>query len=359
MDLQNNRPYYRAFYDFGTAFLTPLLSVYIRSLLEQLEDRIPVCLAREGWLIQAALNTLSEQKLINLSKAPVYLKVSRLLLFRCLLSHPISWPIALSSTFDGNLEVLLRDRFGLRMYEYNRICSAAELKKFIKLPRDQEVIEQLFKKNIDVLRDISHDSSLALVNYLNSIGLMQSKSPLCFLDLGYSGTIQKLLTYILEQDTDGLYFIALNPGIHEISKYKAKMRGVFKEDIRFGKGDYFLDRSIFMECLFTCGEGSVIDISESPNKTFNFYYGHNTSSQYFFQDLQAIFDGAIDGLIDVFKRGYHYSIAEVDELMVSFLRSPDALPNALYSLFNIDNTMNGKGMLNSKDYFMPQEMVIK
>lgn len=72
---------YVALKEFGASFLGPLLTVYVKEVEKHSKGKIPVCFTREGWLLHQLLSQLSHEQLITLDHPPVYLKLSRTLLF--------------------------------------------------------------------------------------------------------------------------------------------------------------------------------------------------------------------------------------------------------------------------------------
>ena len=49
---------YTALREFGSAFLGPALTVYARAVEKEAPGKLPVCLAREGWLLHQLLTHL-------------------------------------------------------------------------------------------------------------------------------------------------------------------------------------------------------------------------------------------------------------------------------------------------------------
>ncbi|WP_019936146.1 hypothetical protein [Oceanimonas smirnovii] len=345
-----HNPAYTACKEFGYTFLAPMLTHYVRALNNKVNNHIPVCLAREGWLFKQLLNELAKNNLINTSIPPVYLKVSRTLLFRALLGHPEILPVALKSNYQGSITSLLNSRFGLQLFEIEQILSKSEMDITVNLPDDIEEVTSFFTLHSKKLKELSYPTLKSVKNYFNSLGLKSDSQPL-LLDVGYSGTIQKLITLILQRDTSGFYFIATNPGITRVGNSNASMQGVLKENVALGDGYHLLDRSLFIECLLTAPHGQVVDIRENSDGSFQFFYGRRAGTQRQFQDLQAVHEGALEGVVFALKNNISYSVTEIENLYHAFLKSRNAIPQALWHLFSADDDISGNGIVNPLDLF--------
>lgn len=343
-------PTYLTCREFGAAFLTPMLTRYVRALEDQEAPFVPVCLAREGWLLYQLLVHLQEDGLIRLSTPPVYLRVSRTLLFRTLLGDAELWPIALKGKYEGTVAQLLGGRFGLQQNEYLSVFPQKLLQREITLPDDLEQLMGEFAVVGARLRPLATATYQGVMAYLEAQGLTRGAVPM-LLDVGYSGTIQTLLTQLLQRDTRGLYFIASNPGISVVRGHEAHMQGVFKEGVSMGDGYHMLDRSLFMECLLTAPHGQVVDIRQGQDRQFRFYYGRKASTQRHYQDLAAVHEGAKDGVVHALRHGIDYSIQEIEQMYSAFLMSRNALPQGVWHLFSADDDISGNGVVNPLDLF--------
>ncbi|MEW6133720.1 MAG: HAD family hydrolase [Pseudomonadota bacterium] len=343
-------PTYLTCREFGAAFLTPMLTRYVRALAGQPGPFVPVCLAREGWLLQQLLERLQRERLIELEHPPVYLQVSRTLLFRTFLGERELWPLALKGKYEGSAANLLSGRFGFQPYEYEQVLPQKLLKQEVKLPDDlDELADELGRYSAELMPLVEPTYS-GFRAYLDSLGLAGGATPM-LLDVGYAGTIQQLLTRLLQRDTRGLYFIASNPGLTEVAGHGAHMQGVLKEGVSMGDGYHMLDRSLFMECLLTAPHGQVVDIRQEQDKGFRFYYGRKAGTQRHFQDLEAAHHGAIDGVVHALRHDIDYTVAEIEQLYQAFLGTRNALPPGIWHLFSADDDISGNGVVNPLDLF--------
>ncbi|MDN3526615.1 hypothetical protein QWY79_15190 [Halomonas sabkhae] len=344
---------YTALYEFGGAFLGPSLTTYARAVekASQGQNTLPVCLAREGWLLYRLLDRLQAARLIDLPTPPVYLKVSRTLLFRAMLGDPDVMDMALSTEFTGTVVDLLMKRFGFQLNETYK-CLPAEILSFeMVLPDHKERVLKWFEPHYARLRSHVAQTRQALLDYFTNTGLATEGVTPLMLDLGYGGTIQKLCTRLLEKDTRGLYYIAKKAGEHDVEGHQASMSGVFREGINWQENYTMLERSLLLECLMTAPHGQVVDLKENADGEMMFFYGREAASQRYYQDLEAILDGAIDTAIYNLRHGIHYTHQEVEALFEVYAKRPGALPKAVWHLFTADDDISGNGIVNPLQIF--------
>lgn len=342
---------YQGLYEFGAMFLGPILSVYAREVEKQAGDRLPVCLAREGWLFHKLLTELQREELIALCEKPVYLKVSRTVLMRSLLGDPSSWPLAFSSEFQGSVLHLLMRRFALQLHEAFTTLPQELLNFNVKLPEQANVLIKWLTPHLDRLHKVAEPTKRGVQSSLERAGLASPKKKPMMLDIGYSGTIQKLLTVHLQKDTFGLYFVSVKAGEHKIGQHTAKMRGVFREDVAWNEKYPLLDRSLLLESLMTAPHGQVIDVREETDGKIVYFYGRQTASQRHYQDLDVIFCGAINEVKRLFRKQIFYSIDEVESLYSVFSGTRGAIPKQVWHLFGIDDEFSGNGIMNPLEFF--------
>ncbi|MGQ0335423.1 hypothetical protein [Halomonas elongata] len=336
--------------EFGASFLGPSLTTYVREVEQQAKGKLPVCLAREGWLIHKLLTHLSEQKLIQLDYEPVYLKLSRTLLFRAMLGEPLTYTVALKMDFKGTVLDLLMKRFGLQMHEVFA-CIPSEVLGFgVSLPDNADEVREWLKPHDQRLQQQVEPTRRAVEHYFRSQGLDGDPVPL-MLDVGYSGSIQKLCTRFLERDTEGLYFIATKPGKQTIGENTAQLTGVFREGVNWQENYTMLERSLLLECMMTAPHGQVVDVREAQDGEFIFFHGREASSQRYYQNLHAVLEGAIESVTEALRNDVTYTKEEVEALFEVFSTRPGAIPQAAWHLFTADDDITGNGMVTPLQIF--------
>ncbi|WP_251978358.1 hypothetical protein [Salinicola avicenniae] len=341
----------RALHEFGATFLGPALHVYAESIEAESNGHLPVCLAREGWCFHRLLSRLQRESSIDLENTPVYLRVSRTLLFRAMLGSPVIMPMALSNEFAGSILDLMRKRFGLQLHEIFSALPIELLRFNCELPKDQALVYEWLSPHLKALESLVSPTRKALIAYLRRSGLMDEEKRPLMLDLGYSGTIQKILTHVLERDTAGLYFIATKPGETEVGDHQALLKGVFHEGVGWRSGCTMLDRSLLFECLLTAPHGQMVDIRQKSSGEFEYFYGREAATQRHFQDLKTVFDGAIDHVIRCRHHGVTYSRTDVQDLYEVFATKPNCIPHDVWHLFSVDDDITGNGIVNPMQMF--------
>lgn len=345
------RSSYTALYEFGYSFLSPIMNHYVRKIAEYSIEQRPVCLAREGWLFFELINRVREKKLLNIRHEPVYLKVSRTLLFRSMLGDLEVWQLALENKFKGNVLDLMIKRFGLQLHEAYEILPAELLSFKVALPEEKDKVVQWLTPHKSRMQDHVEPTRRALFEYLSrTLAGEEHLTPL-MLDLGYAGTIQKIITRIIKRDTSGLYFIANKSGNTQVAGQIANMRGVFKEDISWSQGYLMLERSLLLESLVTAPHGQVSDIRLRSDGNFDFFYGRSAAPQRYAQDLEAIMKGAIAGVEEGLTKNIEYNPEEIEALYAGFALSPSAIPKAAFHLFSIDDDFSGLGIISPAQLF--------
>ncbi len=342
---------YTALREFGSAFLGPALTVYARAVEKEAPGKLPVCLAREGWLLHQLLTHLYDEGLIHLDRPPVYLKVSRTLLFRAMLGEAATWDIALKMEFEGTVLELLMKRFGLQMHEAYAAMPPEVLGFTLSLPDQMDEVREWLTPHAERLKQQVASTREATYSYFQDQGLTQEAVVPLMLDVGYSGSIQKLCTRFLQCDTAGLYFVATKPGQQSLGDQVASIKGVFREGVAWKENYTLLERSLLLECMMTAPHGQVVDIRQSQDGDYLFFYGREASSQRYYQNLEAVLEGARDAVTEALRNKVTYSVGEVEALYEVFATRRGAIPQAVWHLFTADDDITGNGMVNPLQIF--------
>ncbi|WP_196137738.1 HAD family hydrolase [Aliikangiella sp. G2MR2-5] len=340
--------------EFGYNFLGPILSEYFFRVFENLEKEHEIfCLAREGYFFKKIIDQLKSEELIDEKVKAKYLTVSRAALFRFCVADANTWAYSLSPKFKGSFSSLLHFRYAISEQDVNAIVSAQDQEVEIVLPDDMFIAEELLRKYQAQFQEVVKKSLNAYKSYLEDIGFMGSNSPVV-LDIGYSGTIQKLLCHMTSKDISGFYFIASKPGVHAIGDCKATMKGLFHEGIKIGDGHIMLDRSLFIESLLTAPNGQLIDVEFNhlpDGEKYNFYYGAQASTQKNFFLLESVMKGAIKAVIENFRFNVRFNAQELDHIFEPYVTKPLVMPGGVKHLFEIDDAISGNGNISSKQLF--------
>jgi len=337
--------------EFGYNFLGPFLSTYITSVcqkINQMPNDVKVFhLAREGYAIKQAFSIVDRN-----TTSSEYLYVSRTFLFRITLDLESSWQFSVKHGFSGSMAEFFKARYAFTQQQLDSILSIEESEVEINLPEDYADVCELLNKKREVISNLISSTRNTYLEYLASINFTDSEITPVVLDVGYSGTIQKLLTILTNRDVSGIYMITTQSGSEKINHNTAHIHHVFKTDVKMGGGYKVLDRSMFLEALLTAPNGQFVDIIKNKsNSEFHFCFGRRTYTQENFNDLDMLLSGALDCVKDCHTRGLTYSTTELETLFEAYVSQRNLLPRATWPLFVLDDAVSGQGNLNPLDFF--------
>ncbi|MFT8663106.1 hypothetical protein [Zymomonas mobilis] len=344
----SNKPSYQQLMDFGYSFLGPIIGTYLQNVENKYKNFTPICLAREGWSFFYIINKLQKSGFLNNLKHPIYLKVSRGFLLKCLSGDITIWEKIFSNNFSGTLSDFLINRL---CFTYNDICMCFDKKLLslkINLPEDRDKLKNIFYSHLDFFSRKSSDTLSSFKTYINTLKVFNNNQNV-MLDIGYSGTIQSLLTSILDKDTYGEYFVTTAPNKQYINKNCIHINGSFAENVSWGNGCLMLDRSLILESILTAPHGQIRDIYITQDNKIEFMYGNNVNSQIFFQDLLGIIDGAYSCIYETFSNNIRYNLDEIHNIFNIFTKY--SIPENLSHLFDVDDSFSGNAILNAKRFY--------
>ncbi|MDO6548895.1 HAD family hydrolase [Pseudoalteromonas carrageenovora] len=336
---------------FGSTFMGPTLSFFSQQLVENTTQNTPLFfLSREGYWLEKAF----KQFLLgsNKKQSSCYLLASRAFLFKLLLGNSQSYAYSLKGDFKGSFYDLMRTRFLLSNSEIEDIFSNEIRSRYVELTANKKSIIEVLANHKKAIDKVIAPTKCAYLSYLEAMGV-NKQSTLHLVDLGYSGTIQALLSILLNKDTYGHYLIASNPGMHTIEGCKATMKGYLKEGVKIGEGYLPLDRSMFLESLLTAPNGQFRDIKLNifDQSKFDFYYGRKVASQRYFYELEQIMAGALNYCFHTGKHQLAFTSHELELLLNSYMGKPNMIPKCTTHIFDIDDDVTGNGTVNALQFF--------
>ena len=332
--------------EFGYHFLGPMCSEYFFGFKDLTPGSPLFFLAREGYFLRKIYLQLLEQKLLP-AHPNQYLICSRASLFKFNMGNPETWELALSSTFQGSLAELLEGRFAMAPDKISDIFSQKELKETLQLPLQKDKTIKIFRSKQENLQKTVEPSLKAYLQHLRDVGFMDNSSPPILLDIGYSGTMQKLLSLITNLPTEGYYFIASQSGDQQINDVPLKMKGAILENVRFGEGHPLLENSLNLECLMTSPEGQMKDcrrIKASDGLLRpGFGFGPKSRAQESFFMIEAVMEGTLEHVEHAFIHNIRYSTDDIVEMYELHLSNLHLFPSNLMPLFELDDAISGRG----------------
>ncbi|MEP1553270.1 MAG: HAD family hydrolase [Paraglaciecola sp.] len=336
--------------EFGYNFLGPVLTAYmdeVHNKVAALESVKVFHLAREGHVLKQAF-AIGNQNNIDSE----YLMVSRTFLFRIMADIENSWELSVKHKYEGTLADFFHARFSFSHDEIAHILPANIRDEDISLPADFARVCEILTEQQSLISKITQPVRDIYLRYLDTVGFTDQHLTPVVTDVGYSGTIQKLLCLLVGRDVSGIYMIATKAGRLAIEDYTATIDYVFKSDVKMGEGYTMLDRSMFLEALLTAPNGQFVDILEDENtKGFHFCYGKRTHTQECFVDLNTLHNGALECMQSAANNNFSFTPSEVEVLFESYVTQRNLLPRSSWPLFVLDDAISGEGNLNPLDFF--------
>ncbi|HIF9133617.1 TPA: hypothetical protein ACX6QB_001924 [Photobacterium damselae] len=322
--------------EFGYNFLGPLGCFLSQEIYQNVSNNEKVFfLAREGYFLNNFFSKWLENKGRYLEHD--YLTVSRSFLFKIGLINKKTLDISLNCSFSGTVKSLFENRFSLSQDEIHKIFKMDQNKN-ICLPKDIEYVKKIIYKNeIDIKKIIKPKYDL-YSKYLDDKGFF--KEEISVVDIGYNGTIQKLLSLLYSKNINGHYLITHKDEKNDIGGLRTNITGYLKTDVKFGDGYVPLDRSIIIESLLTAPVGQLVDID-----TDGFKYGRKVTVQSSRQDLDVIFDGGY--MLAEEKNRSEYTKKDLETILNSYLINLNIIPKQAMHLFDIDDDISGFGTINA------------
>lgn len=339
--------------DLGAALFGPLLLCYYVWLRRELASRAVeklFFLAREGYFLIDIFRALQANGHIP-NIASEYLPVSRSLLFKALLCEPDAVELALEHYYSGSLEDLLRDRFVLSPVELEQLVYTRS--KSIELPAQKDVFMAFYRRNEELLKPIGSRCKSNYLAFLQAVGATNGEQ-LNVVDVGYSGTIQKLLARILEKKSSvGFYFVTTRSEYETPEGQLGSLRGCFASETRFGEGCALLDKSIFLESVLSAPTGQLQDI-DCVDDNFTFVYGPTNKSQDSFHVLTAMMQGAEAFVLDEAPAAMQWTDAELDRASqqavvfyaLQVKNGMEVIPSCVRDNLAVDDRISGNGTLD-------------
>jgi len=339
---------YEDLFDFGYSFYGPVLGVffeYLNTYVKENDVKKLHFLSREGYFLKEIYDTLVKKGKVKQVETEYFL-VSRAFLFRLLLKDRKNLALALKSNYKGTLEELLKHRYALNNKEIQEIgFSKEELETIITLPDVDQKTENLLKSKLENhnIKTVE-DSYLAYEEYLKQINFINEENP-TIVDLGYAGTIQKILSKLFKKDINGVYFMHSNKSEEiKIDDNICKFKASFKSPVKFGEGYALLEKSLVLEGLLTAPFGQLRDMMLINNK-IKTIHGVNTVSQKKFQYLQTMINGATEFIIDM--NNANVSLCEHQkEIEKVFDVRCSHISNEILELIELDDNISGYNIVS-------------
>jgi len=331
--------------NYVNVLLAPIVYYYVQSLASdaEMQQSKKLFLSREGYFLQKAFGVLSNHK-------SNYFLASRSFLLRITLHNYESLKLAVKPDFTGTLEDFL-----LKKYKFSRsqVCLLASSKELRISSQDKEYREEFVRvlaSRSPTIEEITSHERQQYLSYLERGAFFHGDSVIC--DLGYSGTIQKLISLLLNKDTKGAYLICSKSGSHDLGVCKATMKGYLKNGVALKEGYLPLDRSMFMECLLTSPNGQFNGVWQDSKKQFQYIFGVHAETQKNFSLVSSAIESLFNTLRLYCEKDIRFSAQEVESVYAALVANSKILLSPSMSKFlSIDDDMAGLGLVRPTEVF--------
>ncbi|MEM3432970.1 MAG: rhamnan synthesis F family protein [Candidatus Methanomethyliaceae archaeon] len=284
------------------SFLTWLIRVALEDGVKDLKF-----ITREGYFLSKAYDTFLNHKSFkavakDFPKGSYFICSRRAVVFAALRTEQ-----DINNLLERHFNNTLRYFFTKRLQVENITAIEKRLGKetldsLIILPRDYDKVYRYIVQVFDILVQQAERERDALLRYCREQGLKPSIK-VGLVDLGYSGTIQKTLSSLLNAPLVGYYFVT-DEGARSLRERGLMSRACFGEYVSYRiPNNPFKEYSLTLEAVFTGPSGQLIKFEQTANGITPIY-GELGISQNKFVTVSKIQEGIlgfIQELLDLFE----------------------------------------------------------
>jgi hypothetical protein len=246
--------------------------------------------SREGYLLRRGYDLYVRHLGQRIGINSCYLKTSRTLLSRLILSKGQSVRLLSNTSYSGSLIDCCINRYQIPDDVLRQHISPY-------LNTDQELTHESLQKLSEIYSKTDY-ARTELTKYTQYLGSLRfaSEKPAVIADIGYKGSIQDFLSYLFAVNINGYYLIT-SESAHTPSKLctTSTKSGLVLQGADW-ESEPLLRASLVLEALLAAPHGSVIGIN--PNRPgFEFVYGESTYGREDYSRILRIFSSAMNYVI--------------------------------------------------------------
>ena len=340
--------------EIGFKFFGPIIAPYSLWFIEKIQcyqNAKVLLFSREGYHFSHLFKKTLELYNITNNKDFTYLPISRSFIFHIMADVPSYYREFVKHPFRGTIGSFLRFRLCIeRPREIVHDLLLLDIP--ISLPEDSEAVLSFLYDHATELKAATEKSRTLYTDYLRATGILGVDFFICT-DIGFSGTIQNALSCFLNAASDGYYLFKSSNFTSARPSLNIRGYGFWSDNCSFGKGDILVDKSLFIESIFTAPHGQVVGIK--PDQSF--VYGPKTSSQRFFHFTYPIIDGIMSFITEMKNNNLRYNdvnemydVRKLYEIFCKYDKSRAVL--ALLAVLEIDDNITGNGVI-APNKFLP------
>ena len=347
-------PYdFEAFRDYGISLLGPMLNAYFAGLMQQCRARntqVVAFVSREGVFLHRAFQAYCRGR--GLTQKSVHVPASRSLLLKFLIPEGAG-RFVIGGEYQGGAGHYLSSKLALPDLAGSRDSTAAPWWDLqVRLPQDNKHLLKILNHLFPLLEPRNEEKKNAFVSYLGSLGVDEN---CIFADVGYSGSIQNLINWLLKKNIDGYYIVSAAEKIYN-PHYMGTVDALFPSDDKFGAGNPLLDSSLVFEAIMSADHGQVDDFDNGGGGLdWKFTYGPRGRAQH----MHTLLDGVQGAIADYLENAGNVPenrltsaefISWIRNYSIRMLEHPASAPALLKEIGEVDDRISGLGMLNPWNY---------
>jgi FMN phosphatase YigB (HAD superfamily)/tetratricopeptide (TPR) repeat protein len=338
--------------DYAILSLGPLLNTYFSQLVRRCEKegRTHIgFISREGVFLQKAFELFCGAR--NIKIRSVHIPASRVFLTKLLLDKT-GTEVLEKMSFQGPISRLISDKLAIDETAWVDCPDAvAWLNTEIDLPKDTDQLRAIWSKVSDLVAPRISEKRRAYKKYLEKLGVGRAT---LLADVGYSGSLQSLLSWIMEIPLDGHYIISTSEQKKLRPEYTGSLHALFPNAGLFNRGNPLLDHSLILEIMMSANHGQLDDAHPTSDDEIAFIYGPKGRAQFVFPIFQTLQTAVIEYLSETSNVDLQLLTDEehtvwLRKFIKRLLGLPRMAPRVLVRHSDADDRINGLGFVNPWD----------
>lgn len=283
----------------GYLVLGPLITDYtcwLVRLASEIGAGQVLFLAREGHLLHQAFKLVRQASSRTAGLRGDYLLASRRGVGMPSLRRAEDIEALLGSTFQGTLRQLLESRFGQEAASVvARILGPRTMEDMVFLPDMKASLQSKLSPAIGALLEAADDERSCYLEYWTSL---VGDDSVVLADIGYSGTIQKLLSRLTGRNLDAAYF-AVNQRIEELADSGSRAWARYGDARNASMASSEIFRyDLLLEALLTAPQGQFLRFRKDGGNALTSEHAPHEVSPQGLRHIEDIHQGALDFVRD-------------------------------------------------------------
>jgi predicted HAD superfamily hydrolase len=347
---------------FGYYYFGPLLLSYVKWVADTAKSqhiKRLYFISRDGEILYKIYQLLQSRSRRSVPEA-AYIEVSRRALAIPFIKDHADVDKALNANFFGDtLQHYLHARLGIDITGIN----PKRLQKYgfetvndpVYIPADLEKVKPLAYAVYNENKSCFEEDKEKAIRYLQEKGLFD-KTKKSIVDIGYSGTMQRLLNRITRRPIHGLYMVTYNTIRTQITQLDVITKGLFADGIDpFSEAPTINKYSLFYEMVLSSVNGPVERYKETESGIQPIYEPVSPDEEGKLQKMPLIHKGIMDFCTDFANRfdGFdlvdYKDVAILQEAFAHFIEHPTAEDVTMLAGYTLDDHYCGNGVF----YWVP------